>query len=815
MNEHLMSQGLASLGRGRDSMLMHVTPREVEKLQSLAMAHGGSLTINPHTGLPEAGFLDTILSIGGGIIGGMYGGPWGAALGSGLGKKLGGGSTEEALMAGVMSYGLGGLGESLSTSGGDILSQGVRDTAAQVTDLTAQEAAQQATEKAAQEAAKNTAREAAQNAPTSYTKLLAFPEEQVGRSGSGATTYEDSQPFQSSRAVDIAKSPYFSYPDTPTFENQLSTGVSPEKPFNFDQPKTNFLGEPQAGYTKNLAGTGFMPTPATPDYLDKVKVGFDKATDSWGAAKDFAKNNGKFLGAAALGTLGTMAPKPQPLQKNPIFSGNRREFDYDPITQKYTAKPPVPVYVAQGGLMGLATGGSIPDLSVTTYPQSGITMSKYAPQGQLIDGTGPKIDPFTGAQKLDGGGQISSVQPVSAFYLGAQPPKSGSGTDIDPTKSVVGEDGENQRKKKYVGSQANGMYEPPANPLASLTERQLLALYKKSDNPTIFGSALTMLQARAAGQKEYAKNRKDYTGTDYTDSTITAAGGGLMKSQNAYAYGGGVGKGGISNPPQYQPQQTAPRTTSYQQPTPSYYYNQPVRPQQPMPQLQMSPQQMYFASGPGQGNPYRRPQQQYQLPTASVSNRAYLQNLNQTLRTPTLPPSNPVATPLQTGKGGLLSAPSSGQKATYNPDTQTYTTPVSTTPAPAQNNNGGTDSSNDNGGSNQEAAGGRIRSRRFAMGGGIGDLYSGTYAAGGQLLRGGGDGVSDSIPAVIQGAVPQKAALADGEFVLPARIVSEIGNGSTEAGARRLYAMMDRIQRRRRSAKNIAADTKVERMLPA
>jgi hypothetical protein len=60
---HNTAQGLASLGRGNDSMLMHVTPNEVAGLQSIAMAHGGSLTINPQTGLPEAGFFDFVGSM--------------------------------------------------------------------------------------------------------------------------------------------------------------------------------------------------------------------------------------------------------------------------------------------------------------------------------------------------------------------------------------------------------------------------------------------------------------------------------------------------------------------------------------------------------------------------------------------------------------------------------------------------------------------------------------------------------------------------------------------------------------------------------
>lgn len=98
--------------------------------------------------------------------------------------------------------------------------------------------------------------------------------------------------------------------------------------------------------------------------------------------------------------------------------------------------------------------------------------------------------------------------------------------------------------------------------------------------------------------------------------------------------------------------------------------------------------------------------------------------------------------------------------------------------------------------------------------GGLGSL--GGYSDGGRLLRGPGDGVSDSIPASIGNRQP--ARLADGEFVVPARIVSELGNGSTEAGARALYKMMARIQanRRKTTGKNrVAVDSKSHKYLPA
>jgi len=97
-----------------------------------------------------------------------------------------------------------------------------------------------------------------------------------------------------------------------------------------------------------------------------------------------------------------------------------------------------------------------------------------------------------------------------------------------------------------------------------------------------------------------------------------------------------------------------------------------------------------------------------------------------------------------------------------------------------------------------------------------GQSHLGDYSDGGRMLRGPGDGVSDSIPATIGNKRP--ARLADGEFVVPARIVSELGNGSSEAGARKLYAMMDRVQRARKKSigKNkVAVNSRAAKLLPA
>ena len=98
--------------------------------------------------------------------------------------------------------------------------------------------------------------------------------------------------------------------------------------------------------------------------------------------------------------------------------------------------------------------------------------------------------------------------------------------------------------------------------------------------------------------------------------------------------------------------------------------------------------------------------------------------------------------------------------------------------------------------------------RRLMSGGQLG-----SYSDGGQALQGPGDGMSDSIPGVIGGVQP--ARLADGEFVVPADVVSGIGNGSTDAGSRQLYAMMDKIREARTGRAKQAPEINPRKMMPA
>jgi hypothetical protein len=105
------------------------------------------------------------------------------------------------------------------------------------------------------------------------------------------------------------------------------------------------------------------------------------------------------------------------------------------------------------------------------------------------------------------------------------------------------------------------------------------------------------------------------------------------------------------------------------------------------------------------------------------------------------------------------------------------------------------------------------RSNPMAMAAGGITRGIGGYSDGGRMLKGPGDGMSDSIPAVIGSKQP--ARLADGEFVIPADVVSHLGNGSTDAGAKRLYGMMDKIRKARTGKKKQAPEVKAHKFLPA
>jgi hypothetical protein len=133
MNMTPVAQAVQRQGRGRDTMLVHMTPKEVGGLQALAMQHGGSLTINPQTGLPEAGFLEAILpTLAGAALtigsGGVINPYMSAAIVGGI-QTARTGDLGQGLLAGLGAYGGAGLGAGLTAAGASAAPSTVAPTA--------------------------------------------------------------------------------------------------------------------------------------------------------------------------------------------------------------------------------------------------------------------------------------------------------------------------------------------------------------------------------------------------------------------------------------------------------------------------------------------------------------------------------------------------------------------------------------------------------------------------------------------------------------------------------------------------------------
>lgn len=133
MSLAVLADHMASKGRNGDTMLVHMAPEEVRGLHALAAAHGGELTINPETGLPEANFLKRLLPtiIGAALAATGIGAPMAAMLVGGF-EAVRTGDLTKGLMAGLGAYGGAGIGSALSGAGSAAIgSQAVADAGSQ------------------------------------------------------------------------------------------------------------------------------------------------------------------------------------------------------------------------------------------------------------------------------------------------------------------------------------------------------------------------------------------------------------------------------------------------------------------------------------------------------------------------------------------------------------------------------------------------------------------------------------------------------------------------------------------------------------
>lgn len=422
-----LAQGLASLGRNGDSMLVHMTPKEVQGLQQLALAKGGSLTINPQTGLPEAFNLGDVFEFAAPIVGGIFGGPIGAGLAGGLTSYARHGDAGRALMSGALGWGLGSLGEGIEGIGGDVLSEATRTAAQQ----------------AGQESIINDAVLKSLNTPPGL--------------------YDSA--IQQASAIPIPN-PVVD-PVAEAYKNALNTSSFYEAPTSVFKtadlmaPVTSDIAQPAAannfglaGTTKNLAysGTADIPTPATPSYADKMKAGFDKVTSSPSEAWNFIKENKYPIGAAGLAAASMLAPKPTAPAGQQAKTGYSPQYDFEQAQYdasgrmikpaSYTSLAPRPyTYYA-------ANGGSVPN----TFPQSNIEQMAYSkssanpmptnvvgiPSSDYDARINQQGDVFTAA----GGGKIYARKPAKgSIYEEDDPTQDPAYQDIAAFQKMWGQKG--------------------------------------------------------------------------------------------------------------------------------------------------------------------------------------------------------------------------------------------------------------------------------------------------------------------------------------------------------------------------------------
>ena len=474
-----VAQGLASLGRGEDKMLVHMTPGEVHGLQALAMSHGGSLTINPHTGLPEANFLRSILpmALGAGamLIPGAQGigAGWLAAGFGGL-SALASGNWKQGLSDGLGFFGganltnsLAGMGASeiekaklLSSSNTNALnladmngSQGLRGLASNSLDFT--------------------------------TALGKGPE--FGGLTSSGVNVERFAPGMTGDALN-------------SISQSADTAGRMVNPY-LGNNALNAAGQTGADNLLRAGAPLQVQAPsADPSVFDKAKLGVQQLGTGQGWKDLYGKVG--FGGASLLA-----APIASELMKQPTLGNNTaaavnkgsiRPYQYtagqvDPEAQRQIAQfgfSKVPYFSGQGytaqPVYAAAAGGQVPQPSMPldlsqNYPGSNITKSSYAtlpstqPQ-EIMDGYGPKINPFTGAEGMAAGG-IASLPEYAAGGKLLRGPGDGMSDDIPavikgetPQRAALA-DGEFVVPADVVSHLGNGSTDAGAKRLYSMMDR--------------------------------------------------------------------------------------------------------------------------------------------------------------------------------------------------------------------------------------------------------------------------------------------------------------------------------------------------------
>ena len=828
MSLAVLANDMASRGRGPDSMLVHMAPQEVAGLQALAMKHGGSLTINPETGLPEAGFLSSILPALAGFalnafvpgLGAAVGGAFGLGAAAGTGIAVGGitslatGSLSRGLMAGMGAYGGAGLSEGLMNAGA---SAGAGQTLATEAAKTAAEEGIALPSNYAEMAAKTATPDqiaAARTAATSNADLIS--------AGAKSAAADPTGFLKSSwKPLAAAAAPIMADAMVPTTTKAPPLDTGNIRKFSYDpygQTYTPLGVYPAAGY-KGMAGGGIvalaeggtvnMAAGTPPEMLTDEQL-YQK-TGSWeaaAAARD-AQNN-------ALNQYNWQQQAAQ--QAAPVAQAAAA-----PAAQAIQTAAPAPVtpnadawWAKQAG--GLEAMYSTINNQIAANPnmtdaQIDAAMKQYGISSE---------DVHNALQK--GGGSMAEEYAVGAGNMGL----SGLNQNINSWIAKASADPNfkmlSAEQKQQAARDAMGTVNMNEADVLRATGKTIAQLFPKTTTVTptgVYGTYGNNTGVAATTTPGDIGANPDGTVTVFPNIPGRPEGGftGMGQVKDVYTQGGGsLGQTNLFVPKTVEEMYARYGNTGGSKQAYDFLMGKGA----------VDIKKPVTATGEIM-KPYT--ESVMGMPTNLATKKYIFQDGKYVL--------NPAYKPLAyDSKGNRIVSASAGEiskaaegggsgfQAMVDAGSVTYeqiasalgitvdeakkkfpkATPIAEAGTSA---NTSVESSSGTGGL---AAGGMAT---YAVGGGLGSL--GSYSDGGRLLKGPGDGVSDSIPATI-GQKQQPARLADGEFVVPARIVSELGNGSTDAGAKKLYAMMDRVQRARgkTTGKNkVAANTRSEKYLPA
>ena len=862
MSLHKFAEQVAAQGRGDDSLLIHMTPDEVRNLQKFAQANGTTLTINPTTGLPEAGMLSDLFKTIAPIALGAFLGPAGVALGGpGLtagmaGLATGGitalatGSLSRGLMAGLGAYGGAGIGESLMNAGTGALSQSVGAGLSE-------EAAQQAVaSKLASATPMETLTAGFNSATASPAAMGTFAKNNLTNIGmaaapimAGAMVPTTTKMPENTNPAYIRQKLYDPY--TQTYKSLTPVKASEFGSRNFSDAYTN----PQTGQMDTLqprapsgfAGGGIVALAGggvsdadifkyfqTPGLTD-AKIAQDMATFGVSAA-DIARATGT-QGQQAdyekrfVNTLIAPGTDASEFQKatsavglqNQALATAMQNAGLSQGAQYALTQPTMSDAGFTGGIIDAKTGKP-----VELYNQIGYKAGALPGDQAGLEGLYGNINYVTGGlQNLISTGKMSVADAQNA----ALAELARTGVSVADVKAATGKDFGNLFTAKKVVDKTCGTGYHWDEASQSCVKDTVI------DKKVVDKTCATGYHFDEATQQCV----KNTSAVDTTTTTVTTPTSLVTVPATALP----VGVGGTTGPSIYGGGSTVnPNGT---------ITTSPVIPGIPVggftgmtslrdaytkgggslgyipkaPQTMAEFEQLYnkqtgdslaaydYLMGKGGG---KYPVQSKAASTAEGIMRPYFSagvkykprflsagkdgTVTESSTNPNAPKAGGAKAAELTKAKTIEIVDSSG----YN--TETYTAVLQEDGTYLAGNGKRYDVTG-----KQIAAGGGMMG--YAMGGGLGSL--GSYSDGGRLLKGPGDGVSDSIPATI-GRKQQPARLADGEFVIPARIVSELGNGSTDAGAKKLYAMMDRVQRARgkTTGKNkVAANSRADKYLPA